>query len=89
MAVKLIDNWQAAPKMLVVQTLAIIAAVQAIWVALPPDVLAKLPPHLVHYVTAGLSVVGVVVRVLKQSGLLPADEQDPPAAPAPNPEEPR
>jgi triacylglycerol esterase/lipase EstA (alpha/beta hydrolase family) len=85
---KLIDNWQAAPKMLVVQTLAIIAVVQAIWVSLPPDIVAQLPANLVHYVTAGLSVAGVVVRVLKQSGLIPADEQDPPAAPATTPEDP-
>lgn len=85
---KLIDNWQAAPKMLVVQTLAIIAVVQAVWVSLPPEIVAKLPDNLVHYVTAALSVAGVVVRVLKQSGLIPADEQDPPAAPAPTPKDP-
>jgi hypothetical protein len=71
---KLIDNWKSAPRMLVVQTLAIIAAVQSIWVALPPEVLAKLPANLVHYVTTGLAIAGIVVRVLKQNGLIPADE---------------
>jgi hypothetical protein len=82
---QVIDNWKAAPRMLVVQTLAIIAAVQGVWMALPPDMLAKLPANLVHYVTTGLAVVGVLVRVLKQQGLLPPDE---PAAPA-QPEEPK
>lgn len=77
---KLIDNWKAAPRMLVVQTLAIIAAVQTIWVSLPPEVVQQLPPNLVHYITTALAVVGVVVRVLKQNGLIPDDEppKDPP-----------
>lgn len=72
---QLIDNWKSAPRMLVVQTLAIIAAVQTIWVSLPPELLAKLPANLVHYVTTGLAVIGIVVRVLKQNGLIPADDQ--------------
>lgn len=71
----LIDNWKAAPRMLVVQTLAIIAIVQIVWAELPPDLVAELPPKLVHWITIGLTVAGIVARVVKQEGLeAPADE---------------
>lgn len=66
---KLIDNWKQAPRMLVVQVLATIAIVQGVWAELPPEVLALLPPNLVHYVTLGLAVAGVVVRVVRQAKL--------------------
>jgi hypothetical protein len=71
--VALIDNWKSAPRMLVVQTLAIIAIVQAVWVELPQDLVQKLPEHFVHYMTSALAVLGIVVRVLKQQGLLPPE----------------
>lgn len=63
---QLIDNWKAAPKMYVVQILATIAVVQGVWAELPPDVVAMLPPQFVHYATAALAAVGVLVRILKQ-----------------------
>lgn len=66
---KLIDNWAQAPRMYVVQVLAAIAAVQGGWAMLKteaPELVAALPPNLVHYVTVGLALSGVVVRLIKQ-----------------------
>lgn len=74
----LIDNAAQAPKMYVVQVLAAIAALQAVWTQLPPDVLAIMPANFVHYATAALAVLGVVARVAKQFG-----------APETTPEEPK
>jgi hypothetical protein len=63
---KLVENWQQAPRMYVVQVLAVIAIVQAVWAELPPEIVAKLPAGFVHYVTAALAVGGIVARVIKQ-----------------------
>ena len=63
---KLIDNWQQAPRMYVVQVLALIAIVQAVWAELPPETVASLPAGFVHYVTAALALGGIVARVIKQ-----------------------
>jgi hypothetical protein len=62
----LIDNWKQAHRMYVVQVLALIAIVQAVWAELPPETVASLPAGLVHYLTAALAVGGIVARVLKQ-----------------------
>jgi hypothetical protein len=62
----LIDNAAQAPKMYVVQVLAVIAALQAVWTQLPAEVMAYIPPNFVHYATAGLALLGVVARVIKQ-----------------------
>jgi hypothetical protein len=62
----IIDNWRQAPRFYVVQVLATIAIVQGVWAELPPELVAQLPPNLVHWITAGLSVAGIVVRVIKQ-----------------------
>lgn len=63
---KLIDNWQQAPRMYVVQVLALIAILQTVWAELPPETVASLPAGFVHYATAALAVGGIVARVLKQ-----------------------
>ena len=77
---KLIENWQASPKMYVVQVLATIALVQTIWAELPAEVLAELPKNLVHYVTLGLSVAGIILRVVKQDSVSPPTDKDTPDA---------
>jgi hypothetical protein len=64
--VNVIDNWRQAPRMYVVQVLATIAIVQGVWAELPPELIAQLPPNLVHWVTVALSLAGIVVRVIKQ-----------------------
>lgn len=62
----LIDNWKQAHRMYVVQVLALIAILQAVWAELPPETVANLPAGFVHYATAALAVAGIVARVLKQ-----------------------
>ena len=82
---KLIDNWQQAHRMYVVQVLALIAIVQAVWAELPPETVAKLPAGLVHYITAALAVLGIAVRVIKQ--VLAAQDQGWPEITDPQPED--
>ena len=77
---KLIENWQASPKMYVVQILATIGLVQAVWAELPPEVLAELPKNLVHYITVGLSIAGIILRVIKQDSVSPPTDKDAPNA---------
>ncbi len=72
---QLIPNAKQAHRMYVVQILLVIAAVQAIWAELPPEMIAGLPVNLVHYVTAGLALAGIVARVLKQFTTAPPDFQ--------------
>lgn len=73
---ELIPQWRLAPQMWVVQILATIAIVQAVWAELPPEVLAGLPPNLVHWITVALAVLGIVARVIRQASM------NPPAEPA-------
>lgn len=82
---KLIDNWQQAHRMYVVQVLALIAIVQAVWAELPPETVASLPAGFVHYVTSALAVLGIVVRVIKQ--VLAAQDQGWPEITDPQPED--
>jgi hypothetical protein len=63
---KLVSNAGKAHRMYVMQVLAVIALVQGVWASLPAELIASLPPGLVHYVTAALAVIGMVVRVIKQ-----------------------
>lgn len=63
---QLIPEWKRAPSMWVVQILATIALVQGVWLELPPELLADVPPKTVHYVTAALALLGVVARVIRQ-----------------------
>ena len=77
---KLIENWQASPKMYVVQILATIGLVQAVWAELPPEVLAELPKNLVHYITVGLSIAGIILRVIKQDSVSSPTDKDAPNA---------
>ena len=82
---KLIDNWQQAPRMYVVQVLALIAIVQAVWAELPPETVASLPAGFVHYVTAALAVLGIAARVIKQ--VLAAQDQGWPEITDPQPDD--
>lgn len=63
---KLIDNWRDAPRMYVMQVLALIAILQAAWAELPPQTVAELPAGFVHYATVALALLAMIGRVIKQ-----------------------
>lgn len=63
---KLIDNWKRAHRMLSIQAMTLAAAIQGAWPAMPEDLKTALPPHLVHWVSIGLLVAGIVGRLLDQ-----------------------
>jgi hypothetical protein len=62
----LIPEWRKAWRMLSVQAMTWAAVAQGVWLELPAEHKAELPPHLVHYVTIGLLVFGVYGRIVKQ-----------------------
>jgi protein-S-isoprenylcysteine O-methyltransferase Ste14 len=67
-----------------VQIMALVAVVQGVWAQIPDDIKASLPPTFIQWLTAGLTVAGIAVRVIQQSGLL-VDQPEPPADKAPKP----
>lgn len=63
---KLIDNWNKAHRMLSVQAMALAAAIQGAWPSIPEDLKASIPPGVVHWVSLGLLVAGIVGRLVQQ-----------------------
>jgi len=66
---KLIENWTKSYKMLSVQAMALATAIQGVWVTLPPELLVSIPPNVVHYVTIGLMIAGVLGRLVPQDSV--------------------
>lgn len=63
---KLVDDIRHAWKWFSVQAMAASAAVQAVWVGLPPDLKNHFPATIVTALSVGLLVVGIVGRLIKQ-----------------------
>lgn len=68
---KLIDEWKKAYRMLSVQAMGLALAVQGAWPTMPEDLKARLPSHLVYWVSALLLVAGIVGRLVRQDALKP------------------
>ena len=64
---KLVDNWKKAHRMISVQMMALAAAIQGAWPAVPDDLKSSIPPHLVQYVSIAILVAGIIGRLLQQS----------------------
>jgi hypothetical protein len=69
--VKLIDNWKQAWRMFSVQAMAAALMLQAVWPEIPPEIKAELPANLVHWVTVGTVLLGIVLRVVRQPAVTP------------------
>lgn len=65
---KLVDDWRKAWTWFSVQAMTVAGAIEAAWAAFPADLKAVLPDRWVHAVAAGLLVLGIVGRVVKQGG---------------------
>jgi hypothetical protein len=63
---KFIEEWKQAWRMFSIQAMTLAVAIQGAWPAVPDDLKATLPPHLVHYITIGLLVAGIFGRMVKQ-----------------------
>ena len=67
----LIENANQWWKLWSVRVFALITALPAIWVAIPDDVKAQIPPSAVAAIVSALGVLGAIVRVIQQEKLLP------------------
>jgi len=63
---KLIEDWRKAWKMFSVQAMALCAALQGAWVAMPPDLQARIPSAIVSGLSITLLVLGLVGRLIDQ-----------------------
>ena len=63
---KLIPEWRKAWRMLSVQAMTLAAAIQAAWAGMPPDLVANVPPNVIHALTLSLLGLGIVGRLVKQ-----------------------
>lgn len=66
MNITLIPEWRAAWRMVSVQCMTLAAAIQGGWQSLPPNLVEKVPPEVVHWVTLGLLIAGIVGRLVVQ-----------------------
>ena len=68
---RLIDNARSAWRMLSVQAMTLATAVQSAWLAVPPELQARLSPELVHGITIALLIAGIIGRLVKQDAVQP------------------
>lgn len=63
---RLVPDWRQAWKWFSVQAFAILAAVPLVWVNIPPEVQAYLPPEWRPYILALFALAGFIGRVTDQ-----------------------
>lgn len=62
----LVKNWRKAWRMYSAQALAAVAALPVIWMELPPDIKALIPPKLTAYIIPAVAIAGLVGRLIDQ-----------------------
>ena len=63
---KLVPNAGQAYKWLSVQAMAAVVAIEAAWLALPPDMKARIPETVADYLSIAVLVLGILGRVVDQ-----------------------
>lgn len=63
----LVENAKESWKWFSMQAMTLAGALQGAWVTIPEDLKIQVPPNMVHYITLGLVVAGIVGRLVKQS----------------------
>lgn len=63
---KLVDNAGKAWTWFSVQAMALAGALQGAWLAMPPDLQARVPAEWVDALTMAILALGIVGRVVKQ-----------------------
>lgn len=66
---KFVDNVSRLHRTFSVQAMALAAAIQGAWPAIPDDLKATLPHNLVHYVSIALLVAGIFGRMVDQGNV--------------------
>lgn len=66
---KLVEDWKEAHKWLSVQVLTILAATPFVWIALPEDIKAMLPPEWRPWVLSILAIGGLIGRLKDQKNV--------------------
>ena len=74
---KLVDNWKRAHRMISVQLMALVAALQGAWPSVPEDLKAALPHGLVNWVSIVLLVAAVFGRLLDQGATTDPKPEEP------------
>jgi hypothetical protein len=64
--VRLVDDARKAWRWISVQAMAAAIAVQGTWEVIPDDLKTGIPPRVIHLVSMGLLVLGIVGRLVKQ-----------------------
>jgi len=63
---KLISDWRQAWRWFSMQSMALAAAIQAVWLQLPPDMKSSIDPAWVSAATVAVLVLGGIGRVVDQ-----------------------
>ncbi len=63
---KLISNWRRCWRMFSVQAMVLAGAIQAAWVALPPEMMASIPDPWMRGITISLLALGIIGRLVDQ-----------------------
>jgi hypothetical protein len=63
---KLVDNAGQAYKWLSVQAMALVVAIEGAWLAIPPDLKARIPETWVDALSMAVLVLGIFGRVVDQ-----------------------
>ena len=65
---KLINDWKGCWRWFSVQAMVLAGAVQAAWVAIPPEWQASIPQEWIRWGTVVLLALGVIGRLVDQGG---------------------
>jgi len=63
---KLVSNWRDAPRWLSVRAMALAGALQGAWLAMSPDLQARVPAEWVDGLTMAILVLGIFGRIVDQ-----------------------
>jgi hypothetical protein len=62
----LVEEWRSAWRWFSLQAMALTAAIQAAWAAMPDDIKSHFPEKLVMAVSVGLLLLGIGGRLVRQ-----------------------
>jgi len=68
---QLIENAGQAWRMFSIQAMAVAAAIQVVWPAIPDSIKASLPPAIANWVSCAVLVLGIIGRLVQQPALAP------------------
>lgn len=63
---RLVEEWRGAWRWFSLQAMALTAAIQAAWAAMPDELRAHFPARIVTAVSVGLLLLGIGGRLVKQ-----------------------